>query len=94
MECERRRRLDEHPPLAALAAGTCAAQFARNSGTAFKAPGRRPDPQRVDAFALTLVLAVPALYGLFWWLDYRWLSHSREQELPTAPSLDDDDDAF
>jgi hypothetical protein len=46
----------------------------------------------VDAFALTLVLAVPVLYGLFWWLDYRWLSHSRDQELAAAPTLDDEDD--
>jgi hypothetical protein len=48
----------------------------------------------VDTFALVLVLAVPVLYGLFWWLDYHWLSESREQELGPAPSLDDEDDAF
>jgi hypothetical protein len=48
----------------------------------------------VDAFALTLVLAVPVLYGLFWWLDYRWLSESREQEVAAAPTLDDEEDAF
>ena len=45
-------------------------------------------------FAWILVLAVPVLYGLIWWLDYRWLSHSREQELAAAPSLDDEEDTF
>ena len=48
----------------------------------------------MDWFSWTLLCAVPVLYGLFWWLDYRWLSESREQELAAAPSLDDVEETF
>jgi hypothetical protein len=45
----------------------------------------------VDTFALTLVLAVPVLYGLFWWLDYRWLSERREPAITAAESDPDEE---
>jgi hypothetical protein len=48
----------------------------------------------VHVFTWILLLAVPVLYGLLWWLDYRWLAHSREQELAAAPTFDDEEDAF
>jgi hypothetical protein len=48
----------------------------------------------VDVFALFLVAAVPVLYALFWWLDYRWLAESREQELAPPPPDDDEDDGW
>lgn len=44
----------------------------------------------MDVFALILVAAVPLLYGLFWWLDYRWLSHSSERDLAPPPPDEDD----
>jgi hypothetical protein len=44
----------------------------------------------VDVFAWTLVAAVPVLYALFWWLDYRW--QARERALAPPPPRDDDDD--
>jgi hypothetical protein len=44
----------------------------------------------VDWFTWTLLGAVPVLYGLFWWLDYHWLSRERERELPAAPLGDED----
>jgi hypothetical protein len=46
-------------------------------------PGARPsDSAGVDVFTWVLVAAVPVLYGLFWWLDYRWLAYR-----PTADEL-------
>lgn len=41
--------------------------------------------QGVDVFAWILVATVPVLFGLFWWLDYRWLAHRpTADELPTV----------
>ena len=48
----------------------------------------------MELFGWILIVTVPVLYGLFWWLDYRWLAVSREEELAPAPSLDDEEDAF
>ena len=34
----------------------------------------------MEVFALILIAAVPVMYGLFWWLDYRWLSEQPDSE--------------
>jgi hypothetical protein len=49
---------------------------------------RDPDPTCVDWFSWTLLCAVPVLYGLFWWLDYRWLSQDHEPS--RVPQGDED----
>jgi hypothetical protein len=46
----------------------------------------------VDTFALALIVAVPLLYGLFWWLDYRWLD--TQSEVVRNPDEPDPDDAW
>ena len=48
----------------------------------------------MDTFALLLVLAVPGLYGLFWWLDYRWLSARRDPAVQSAQELDPSDEEW
>jgi len=44
----------------------------------------------VGWFGLILLGCVPALYALFWWLDYHWLAQTRERELIPLP---DDEEA-
>jgi hypothetical protein len=44
----------------------------------------------VENFALLLIAAVPVLYGLFWWLDYRWLSQQRAPEAQVETDPDDE----
>jgi hypothetical protein len=44
----------------------------------------------VNPFAWALFAAVPLLFGLFWWLDYRWLSlHRDADETPPAQPPED-----
>jgi hypothetical protein len=43
----------------------------------------------VGWFGLILLACVPALYGLFWWLDYHWLE---ERPDPRELTLEDDAD--
>ena len=45
----------------------------------------------MDTFALLLILAVPVLYGLFWWLDYRWWSVRPEPAVEAAEAESDDE---
>ena len=46
----------------------------------------------MDSFGWILIAAVPVLYGLFWWLDYRWLN--RQSEIVPSPDEPDPDDAW
>ena len=46
----------------------------------------------METFALVLIAAVPVMYGLFWWLDYRWLDSQREAV--RSPDEPDPDDAW
>jgi hypothetical protein len=45
----------------------------------------------VDPFGWILVGAVPVLYGLFWWLDYRWQAAARARALE-PPKLGEEDE--
>ncbi|HXK21965.1 MAG TPA: hypothetical protein VMS55_04715 [Myxococcota bacterium] len=42
-------------------------------------------------FGLILLICVPALYALFWWLDYHWLAERPDPgELPLGVAEDTD----
>ena len=44
----------------------------------------------MDLFTWTLLGTVPVLYGLFWWLDYRWLARERRREISVEALPEED----
>ena len=50
--------------------------------------GSQADLAELSRRCSVLIAAVPALYGLFWWLDYGWLNRPHDPE--DLQTLDED----